>query len=592
MKYIHKLFLLPALLVLAMMACHKVGDLPYYEKGHAVQLSVSSNTVVLTPADSTKNVVSFSWTSPDYSIDTARVKYLLQIDTVGRQFARAATIQINGQLDTILTGRNLNAILLNFGYALGASHSLEARIASSHQNNNELHYSNVVKVAVTPFVDPAKLFSSESSVTPALLTAGEHALDFSWSPAFVGYNGQVIYTIQYDSATKNFANPQELGADTNVLKKAITQGEINATALNVGVAGGNTGKVEYRLKAVTAQGATAYSNIIAVTIKSYLPIVRFYLPGSYQSAAGYGGDWTPENAPEFIRDIRPAVLNQLYYLYIYLPANAEFKITQGRSWDVNYGGTGGNLVAGSPDNLKVTTAGYYRISIDRVNLKYDIREGRMGFVGGATGAGWTPPNVFPNYAMGAAGTNLFVGLTNLTADGWKMIDGNSWNDGSNTVGETRSYGTASPSGGTMEVNGSNNFSAVSTAGRYRAIWNGRNVDNITYELSPATEMRLVGDGIDQAGVNEWDPPSSPQMTYSGNGVWTITVKLKADKSIKFLAGAGWGAFDYEDNSGQSQAVGTPKKIKWDGDKDFKTPAVAGTYTITLNEYNQTMTISL
>jgi hypothetical protein len=140
----------------------------------------------------------------------------------------------------------------------------------------------------------------------------------------------------------------------------------------------------------------------------------------------------------------------------------------------------------------------------------------------------------------------------------------------------------------MEVNGGANFPAVSAAGRYRVMWDGRNVDNIKYEISPATEMRLVGDGIQ--GVPDWSPGSSPQMTYAGNGVWTLTVALKADKSIKFLAGNDWGAFDYEDNSGGNNGVGVSRAIKWEGGGDFKTPSVAGTYTITLNEYTQTMRI--
>jgi len=223
-------------------------------------------------------------------------------------------------------------------------------------------------------------------------------------------------------------------------------------------------------------------------------------------------------------------------------------------------------------------------------MKYDIRPGRMGFVGGATGAGWTPGNVFPNYALGAAATNLFVGLTDFTADGWKMIDNDTWNDGSNSVTESRSYGSNGGDGSTMEINGPN-FPNITTPGRYRVIWDGRDVNNVKYFISPATEMRLVGDGINQAGVNDWDPATSPQMTYSGNGVWTITIDLKANKDIKFLAGNDWGAFDYEDNSGQNQATGVAKKIKWEGGSNFKTPTVAGTYTITLNEKTQTMTIN-
>ena len=81
------------------------------------------------------------------------------------------------------------------------------------------------------------------------------------------------------------------------------------------------------------------------------------------------------------------------------------------------------------------------------------------------------------------------------------------------------------------------------------------------------------------------------MTYGGNGVWTITIVLKANKEVKFLAGNAWGAFDYEDNSGQSQTLGTPRPIKWDGGPNFKTPTVAGTYTVTLNENTQRVTIN-
>jgi len=357
--------------------------------------------------------------------------------------------------------------------------------------------------------------------------------------------------------------------------------------LTSGITGGNSGTVEYRIKAVTAQGAISYSNPVSVTIESYIPILRFYMPGSYQASTGNGNDWDPGTAPELIRDLRTSVFNDMFYIYIWLPANAEFKVTQGRSWDVNYGGTGGTLALNGA-NFKVNSAGVYRVSINRKTLLYDISPGRMGFVGGATGAGWNPPNVFPDYALGAPATNLFVGITNFTADGWKLIDNDHWNDGSNHVAETRSYGSNGGSGSAVETNGPN-FPNITTAGRYRVIWDGRDVDNTVYQLSPAAEMRLVGDGLQ--GVPDWNPGASPQMTYSGGGVWTITIALKADKDFKFLAGNDWGALDYEDNSGQSQATGTSKKIKWDGGPNFKTPTVAGTYTVTLNENTQTVTVN-
>jgi hypothetical protein len=587
MKNIFKLLLLTSGVLFMYSSCKKVDDLPFYTNGTAGVLSSSSPTIAASAADATKDVVVFNWTNPKYANDSASTKYIVQIDSTGRNFANGFSKTVNGALTTSLTGRELNAILLNFGFKLGVASSVDVRMISSYKNNNERYTTNIVKLSVTPFADPAILTSGNAAVKCALATATSLSNTFSWTGAFIGYPGGVTYTLQYDSAGKNFVAPIDIAFGATVLTKAFTQGEMNETALTSGIAGGITGKVEYRIKAVTASGAIAYSNVSTVTIESYIPILRLYLPGGYQAGTDNGNNWDPSTAPELIRDLRSDVFNQLYYTYIYLPAGAEFKVTVGRSWDENYGGSGGNL-SGSGGNLTVAAAGYYRISVNRKTMKYDIREGRMGFVGGGTGAGWSPPSVFPNYAMGNAGTNLFVGLTSLTVDGWKLIDNDQWNNGSNAVDETRSYGTSANSGGSLQTNG-DNFSNVATAGRYRAIWDGRNRDNVKYELSPATEMRLVGDGM--TAYPDWSPSGSPQMTYVGNGVWTITVGLKADKSIKFLAGNDWGAFDYEDNSGGSNAVGTARKIKWEGGDNFKTPASAGTYTITLNENLQTVTIT-
>lgn len=587
MSAIKKLFVLLTGFTVFITACNKIEDLPFYGNGNAVTLTASTNQVAPALGDSSREVVRFNWTSPNYSTDTSTYKFIVEIDSSGRNFAKKITREITGSLATGFTGRDVNGFLLNYGFAIGVPYDMDVRVVSSYGNNNERYTSNVVKLSFTPYSDPSILTADANAVVCELATASQRSLGFTWAASFVGYPGTVTYTLQYDSAGKNFANLQEIPVGATLYNKDLTQGEVNETALNVGIPGGNTGKVDYRIKATTAQGAIAYSNLFSVTIQSYVPILRFYLPGSYQSATGNGADWDPPTAPELIRDLRSSVFNDMYYTYVYLPAGALFKITQGRSWDINYGGNAGTLVAGG-DNLTVPADGFYRISINRTTLKYDIREGRMGFVGGATGADWTPGNVFPSYALGAAADNLFVGITDFTAGGWKLIDNDQWNNGSNTVDETRSYGTLNGSGSTLQVNG-DNFSDITTPGRYRVIWDGRDPNNIKYEMSPATEMRVVGDGI--VGVPDWNPGASPQMNYDGDGVWSIIIDLKAGKDIKFLAGNDWGAFDYEDNSGQSNAVGVVKKIKWEGGDNFKTPAVAGSYTIILNEKLQTVTIN-
>ena len=589
MKYLIKISLITVLIAAVFTACTKMAGLPNYANGNPATMQLSASTIIPTIADTSKTVLTFNWSNPNYSVDSNTVKYILDLDSSGRNFSKAVSYTVIGKLKKDFNGRELNNLMVAFGIPLGTAGKMDARITSSYANNNEQYKSGVVIVTITSFKDSSVLITEKASVVGTLPTSNQLSNNFTWGPSFKNFSGTVTYSLEYDSSTKKFVTPQSIAIGAAIYTKAMTQAEMNTTALNVGVKGGTSGKVDYRVKAITSTGAIVYSNTVSVTIGTYIPLLRFYMPGGYQAATGNGNDWDPGTAPEMVRDLRPTVLNKLYYLYIYLPANAEFKVTQGRAWDINYGGSGGNLSSGGA-NFTVATAGYYRISIDADKMKYDIRAGRMGFVGGASGAGWDPPSVFPNYAMGNAGTNLFVGITNLGVGGWKMIDNNAWNDGSNTVGESRSYGTPLPDGSTLEVNGGN-FADISAPARYRAIWDGRDVNNVKYFMSLATEMRIVGNGINKAGVNDWDPGSSPQMTYSGNGIWTLTIALKASLEIKFLAGNAWGAFDYEDNSNQSQATGVAKKIKWEGGNNFKTPVAAGTYTITLNENTQTVTIN-
>jgi starch-binding outer membrane protein SusE/F len=593
MNNIGKIFMTAAISALAFAACSKLDNLkkeeplPVYKQGVSPVLSASTTTVAAALADTSRSVVTFNWTNPGYANDSATTKYVLELDTAASSFATPVRFTYNGQLSQAMTGRELNAVLLQLGFNTGVARTMDVRLLSSYANNNERYASNTVKLTVTPFADPSVFSGSSSNLNLELANAANTAIQFNWSAAFTGYSGGITYTLQYDSTGKDFTSLNEITiADSSQANKRrfLTQAELNAAAIAEGVVPPATGSLQFRVKAVTATGIVVFSNPFTVAIGTYITVQRYYMPGGYQSASGQGDDWTPQNAPEFVRDTRTGAINKLYYTYMYLPANTGFKITLGRSWDENYGGTGGNLERNGAD-LSVPTDGYYRISIDMANLKYDIREGRMGFVGGATGAGWTPPNVFPNYAMGLAGTNLFLGITDLTSDGWKLIDNNEWNNGDLTVTNTRSYGTSAASGSPLQVNG-DNFANPAAAGKYRVIWDGRSRDEVTYTMMLANEMRVVGNGLD--GVAEWTPSVSPTMNYSGNGIWTLTVNLIGGKEIKFLAGNDWGAFDYED----AGDTGTPgeRKIKWEGGGNFNTPATSGTYTITLNEITQKVTI--
>src|SRR5690606_34813541 len=254
-------------------ACQKVEDLPFYKEGNSVTLSASSTNVTPGPGDSLNTVVSFSWTDPNYATDTTNWKFILEIDSTGRNFAKAFTRTVLGTNEIALTGKELNASLLNYGFNLGEAYEMDVRVISSYANNNERYTSNTVKISVTPYNDPSVLTSDASNVSLSLANAAQRALTFSWSPSFNGYSGDVSYVLQYDSATRNFSNLKEVDLGTNVFSRDMTQEEINNSAIDVGIPMGNSGSVEYRLKATTAQGAVSYSNATTVAIQSYVSIL-------------------------------------------------------------------------------------------------------------------------------------------------------------------------------------------------------------------------------------------------------------------------------------------------------------------------------
>ena len=556
-----------------------------------------TNTDLVLNAATPSAPVTITWTAAKPGVGTAPTyKWVAALKSTGNLDAPVLEIPSNsaGSATSLtLTQKQIDDALASKGIAAGVKTDFIWSVVGDN-GTTKLQSQDIFNISITRMKDgatPFILLGPVTSTTPFAMDPGStsNSIKFNWTRSIPATGGPAVTYRVLFSLNGNFTTPLfslASQASPNDSTAVITYKALS-DSLN---ANGQTNlSLPTALKwTVVATSGTWKQQADYVNDLVILREVRMYMPGSYQAATGNGSDWDPPTAPEFIRDMRPGFANNMYYMYIYLPAGAQFKITQGRSWDVNYGGTGGDLSSGGA-NLSVATAGVYRISVNRTTMKYDISTGRMGFVGDATTSGWNPPNVFPSTAMGfPAAKNLFIGLHGFVPGGWKLIDNNQWNNGSGTVDETRSYGTTSPSGSTLEINGAN-FANITSAGRQRVIWDGRDVNNTKYEMSPASEMRVVGDGMQAYPV--WDPGGSPQMTYVGNGVWTITLTLVGNKEIKFLSGNNWGAFDYEDNSGGSQATGVPRGIKWEGGNNFKTPAATGSYTITLNEYAQTVTIN-
>lgn len=157
MKFIYKIFLQAIIISVLVTACDKADKLSLFEPGSAPVLSGSSTTVAPAAADSNNVAVTFSWTSPEYATDSASMKYVIEIDSTGRNFSRAVTKTVSGALSASYIAKELNAILLGFGFEFNKAYEVDVRITSSYANNNELYKSNIIKINVTPYKIPPKV---------------------------------------------------------------------------------------------------------------------------------------------------------------------------------------------------------------------------------------------------------------------------------------------------------------------------------------------------------------------------------------------------------------------------------------------------
>ncbi len=157
MKNILKLFLAAAAVIVLYTACNKVDSLPTYANGNAVALSISAATVTPAPADSNKVAVTFSWTNPNYSQNSSLYKYIIQIDSTGRNFSKAYAITVTGALTTSMLAKEINAVALSFGFAFNTAYDMDIRVISSYGNNNERYTSPTVKLRYTPYKIPPKI---------------------------------------------------------------------------------------------------------------------------------------------------------------------------------------------------------------------------------------------------------------------------------------------------------------------------------------------------------------------------------------------------------------------------------------------------
>jgi len=538
--------------------------------------------------------VDITWNPSTPGLHTApSYQWIAALKTIGNLENPVIVVPSSGNgSDTklTLTYKQIDSLLAKAGIAQGAKADLIWSVRADN-GSTKITAQNTFNLSITRFKDGAAPFSilgpsSSASVMSINPTSTTDNLKFNWtksSPASgtTGLKYRVYFYQDNASSTPVFSMPSNnAGADTllTISYKDFSD-SLTAHGLTDPAA---VASLKWNV-AATSGTWTQWSDY---TNQLYIArLVRMYLVG------GLNG-WDI-NAPfEMVADKMNGRLGKVFYTYIKLNAGDEFKFVKTPGdWGSAYGnsgasGSGFNTGFNQGGNFQVSTSGVYRLTIDLENNKAYVQQKQVGLVGSLQTPGqWDP---FAPIYGGMAGRNRFIIIAPMSAtDIFKFHDGPAWDN--SAPDKARWWGKGSATG-TLDTDGNgDNITNTTGATRVRAIWDATDPQQVKYDMSAAAQMRVVGDGMQ--GVNAWDPGASPQMTYMGNGKWQITLTLVANKEIKFLAGDAWGAFDYEDAATGATTVGSPRAIRWDGSSNFKTPATTGSYTITLDEHNQTVTIN-
>ncbi|HQW92788.1 MAG TPA: SusE domain-containing protein [Ferruginibacter sp.] len=543
-------------------------------------------------------LVPFSWNAAVPGLATVPIYKIVMALKTGGDLKTPFIEFVAGNLtSTTITYQELDDALKAKGIANGAKTDLIWSVQASNGSVAILSQS-IFNISITRMKDGASnfvLLAPVSSTSPVTINPGSttESFLFRWtrSKAATGSPAityKVVFSLTGDFTNPLFTlNPNAAPADSTA---TITYKAMNDSLIAHGLTSLATpANLKWTVIATSGNWSQQADYVNDLVI---IREVKVYIVGS----ASPGG-WDIAQSTRMIEDPR---FPGTYYSYIQLTGGNEIKFVNGQNWPpfpgaVDWGqdpaGPAGTITDVNENNIAVTTTGVYRVTFDLANKKYYLQTavsngiGGMGMIGDFQG--WSQPATKMSYI----GVNKFILLANMnTNNEFKFHDGNAWDNSANNL--NRWFAVDNANGGKMVVDpgsGFDNFKWTGASGRTRAIWNGSNTTDLKYLLNSAAEMRVVGNGM--TGVPDWNPGASPQMTYAGNGIWTITLPLDANEEIKFLAGNDWGAFDYEDNSGQSQVTGTPRPIQWEGGPNFKTPTTAGTYTITLNENTQTVTIN-
>ncbi|MAD97185.1 MAG: hypothetical protein CMB99_07670 [Flavobacteriaceae bacterium] len=371
----------------------------------------------------------------------------------------------------------------------------------------------------------------------------------------------VDYTLEAATPGTDFATPIEITTVSNQADIPVKTSEINAAAIQSGIAADATGDVQLRINSLITDPNTGVtlrrvSDPITITVTTYKAVLDLSTTWGVVGSAANNWGATPD-LPFWKTDV-----DGVLAAYVNL-IDGEIKFRENNDWANNYGSnssTGGALVAGG-GNIAVT-AGSYKIVMDLNQLTYTIEPFSLGIVGSGYNNWGATPDFMLEYDQYS---DVFRGMVTLLDGEIKFRMNNDWGTNWGDNGAD----------GTMELNGAN---IQSTAGIYLV---KVDLNTLEYELTKIDHVwGLVGSAYNNWGASP-DAQFRRDWSQPLDDVWILENVDLLDGEWKIRANNDWGV-----NYGDNGADGT---LERDG---ANLPSTAGNYTITLNFSNNPPTISV
>ena len=334
MKNIFKI-VFAAIVGFLLISCEKDEDRAVLGNPSPSALTASATTFVLLKDDAAKDAVKFSWQAPSFGNNIV-INNVLQFAVKGTNFAKPKEVILGaGTTSVSFKVQDFNGILLGAGAPIGSQSQVEVRLKSTTESSAVAPvYSSAIPLTVTPYALISYVYApgAYQGWNPATATA------------LVSENSNGIYT--------GYINFPTDGLEFKITPNRSWDGAYGSdNGSTLSTSAGN----------IKAPGVGSYKLVVDLN-KSIIAMTpfRFGIVGS----ATPNGWATPDTK---------MTLNSttgIWEATLALTAG-EMKFRANDAWDINYGGSGGNAVAGG-DNIQISAAGIYNVTLDTNNMKYTL----------------------------------------------------------------------------------------------------------------------------------------------------------------------------------------------------------------------------